>query len=88
MKPSILAALLLCFPLTLRSYEPEPVLPISPEGVSSGFLIEGTYFITDKSGEEHSGTVLGDSFLSITIPFDDGSIIIRSGDQIIVPSGD
>lgn len=59
----LIAALLPCIPATLHSGEPVPVLP-----AGYGYYRGGYYLITDRFGKTHSGTVLGDSDFSMTIP--------------------
>ena len=82
---TIIASLLLCTLATLHSkpFDFDSVLATDGEKVGFGFVLDPVYFITDKSGELHSGVTVGDENLSVIIPFGEDSLFIRSRYLII-----
>ena len=93
MKTLLIATLLLCLPANLQLkaqlYDPvpsspaTPTLPVSSDNIQSGLITGPRYEVTDRQGISHTGTVVGDSKFSITIPDGPGPNVINAGGVII-----
>lgn len=92
MKNLYLAALLLCTPVAMAQlYDPvpspgpaTPILPIGGADIKDGLIIGSRYDVIGRDGQSYSGTVVGDSKFSVTIPDGPGPNVINANGVIIV----